>query len=263
MRAILILGRKGKPLLGHPIRLVNYPAGPLSLPSGDPSEAFFGQDSLGAGGEPWMACVGLNATFAMHAPSVPLSDLAEICAGVVPYRQGRGRPPQTAEVVATKPYTFCQPEIGTTPILRGRQVRRYMCKPAQEYAVLGKNLASVGRHKNPANGPRVFVRELCARDGCLVAAVAHVAAVPRYGLFSIELGAGKLGPHALAALLNSETAARYVRATCDGYFKESFNRIRGRDLKRLPIPLSLLAAGKYGAKLEAMKSFSFTLNGNL
>jgi hypothetical protein len=87
---------------------------------------------------------------------------------------------------------------------------------------------------------RVFVRELCGRNGALVASVAPRCAVPRYGVFAITPRNPGVDPHTLTAILNSRLMARYVRSNCDGVLKESFNRIRVGDLRRLPIPLALV-----------------------
>jgi hypothetical protein len=116
---------------------------------------------------------------------------------------------------------------------------------------LGRHLAFVGRNPETLNEPRIFVRELCGRDGSLVAAAAPIGSLPRYGVFAIVIRDMRLDLHALAVLLNSDIIARHIRASGNGVLKESFNRIRGDDLRQLPIPLAMLD-GIAGAQMALL-----------
>jgi hypothetical protein len=239
VRAILILGRKGQPEHSR-VFLVRYRIQPLSESTATPTFKTYPQSKLGQDGAPWLRCIATEPPLRISTPTVPLGSLTEITSGIVPYRRGSGRPKQSAELIAEKRYTFVDPHPGTMPVLRSRQVRRYQCLPAAEYVCLGDHLAYTGSHGRAMLGTRVYVRELCSRNGALVAAVAPPGTVPRYGIFTIRLVDSSLDPDVLTAILNSGLIARYVRSSCDGVLKESFNRIRIGDLRRLPVPVTLV-----------------------
>jgi predicted RNA methylase len=251
VRALLLLGRKSSPPPGALLTLAYHPAGQIGRPPDAVRVGSLPQGNLCRDGGAWLECVNPEQPFRTPAASTRLGDIGTVKSGIVPYSRGRGQPPQTAEAVASAPYTSTSPGAWTTPVLRSRQVRPFHCLPAVEHIELGPQLAHVGDHAVRTGRTRVYVREICARDGRLTAAVASVGTVPRYGLFSVEPGGDGPRPHVLAAILNSATAAHYVRSTCDGYFKESFNRIRAGDLRRLPIPRCLIS-GPVAARLERL-----------
>ena len=61
--------------------------------------------------------------------SKPLSEFCDVYNGVKPFEKGKGKPPQTAEIVKTKPYVFEgeKPLKGVwTPLLRGSLINKYV-----------------------------------------------------------------------------------------------------------------------------------------
>lgn len=239
VRTILILGRKLRPR-GAGVTFVRYRVQPLSEATSPPTFETYPQSTLGREGEPWLGCLATERPLRIAGRTVPLGSLAKISSGIVPYRKGRGLPKQTAETIAEKPYTSAEPCAGTVPLMRSRQVFRYRCAPPVEHIRLGEHLAHIGCHIEADSETRVYVRELCGRNGALVASVAPAGTVPRYGIFTIALTGNSLDAHAMAAILNSSSIAQYVSSSCDGVLKESFNRVRIGDLRRLPIPLALV-----------------------
>ena len=240
VRAVLVLGRKrGSRRGGRTTTLVSYALGRLDRPSDHPAISAVGRsEACPPGGASWSACLAEPTVFVPRPQHVALDRLGTVTSGIEPYRLGRGRPPQSPAVLKSRPFTFAEAAPGTTPVLRGRDVRRFLCHPPREFVRFGPHLARQGEHGETLQAPRVFVRELCGRGGALVAAPAAPGTAPRYGIFSIRLGA-QYSPLALCAVLNSAAAARHVRAHCEGLFKESFNRIRIGDLRGFPIPARL------------------------
>ena len=71
-----------------------------------------------------------KALFAkIKAVSLPLCEICQVYNGVKPFEKGKGRPPQTAETIKTKPYVvedLPKPEgEHWMPLLRGRLIQRY------------------------------------------------------------------------------------------------------------------------------------------
>lgn len=181
---------------------------------------------------PWMTVIHANPPFVPAAQTTRLGQIADVLLGVEPYRIGRGRPKQTQQVVARRPFTFDQFRNGTVPVARSRNIRRFSVGTTSEFIRFGPWLAARGRNLEISGKPRVFVRQICARDGSLVAAVAPYGMVARYGVFTVVCD--QISPDILCAILNSTVVARYVRFSCASYHKESFGRITIGDLRELP-----------------------------
>lgn len=232
VRSVIILGRKGRGL------------GELtSLAHVDSNRDFsvcrrtVRQSQLG-GREPWWPCIAVEPRPRYRVPMVPLGEIAEVRTGLVPYRRGDGRPPQSDETLRQRPFTFDRAVQRSVPVVASRGVATLVKAVPTEFVLPGPHLAFSGDHFENRNRPRIFLREICGRDGRLVCGIGPRGAVPRYGVFSIAHRPSD-GDFLLGAI-SCSVIARWVRTNCDGIFKESFNRIRVGDVRRLPIPQSLL-----------------------
>ncbi len=241
VRVVVVLGRKRGGIHSTKLATVfNFPLGQLNRASELPKITIMPREALSTGeGRPWLSCVTLGERFEPKSAIVALQDFAKVTSGIAPYCHGKGRPPQSTQVVARQPFTFTTAEQGATPVLRGRDVQPFHCRSPSEFILLGPHLAFECGHAQQLLKSRIFLREICSRNGALVASPAPAGAAPRYGLFCIALP-DNVSPLALCAILNSNAAARFVRTTCDGFFKESFNRIRIGDVRRFPVPERLL-----------------------
>jgi hypothetical protein len=187
-----------------------------------------------------MTVVQENPPFVPPVEATRLGQIADVLLGVEPYRVGRGRPKQTHRDVARRPFSFDRFRNGTVPVARSRNIRRFSVGGPSEFIRFGRWLAAPGRHLEFAARPRVFVRQICGRDGSLVAAVAPSGMVARYGVFTVVCD--QVSPDILCAILNSTVIARYVRFSCASCHKESFGRITIGDLRELPVPVALLSS---------------------
>src|SRR5208337_5638665 len=168
------------------ITIVRYPfARRLSDGSEPATGELDGRLIRALGPRPWFPVVRFEPPFFSSASTSPLGALAQVVLGIEPYRIGRGRPKQTGSVLAARPYTFAHARKGTTPVVCSKDTSRYWVGSASEHIRIGPWLASTGNHKQLALKPRVFVRQICGRDGSLVAAPAPKGAVARYGVFTI------------------------------------------------------------------------------
>ena len=189
-----------------------------------------------------------RATPAAHILGcLELSEVAFVTGGVRVYRCGRGVPPQTAEVVRDKRFTFSQPTPGTCPAICGRDVHAFRVGEPKQFIKLGKWLAEVGKNESLRGVPRIFLRELCRRDGAMTAAAARDGFVPLHGVLTIVPNFIDIG--VLACILNSTTAAEYVRHNTASFMKVDFQAITLGELRRMPIPHAAIKAehrGKLG-----------------
>jgi hypothetical protein len=253
MRTALILGKRRRDgERRSSTHLVKYDMTRLISDHSTPVTATISAELLdAAGGNAWLAAARADNVDTLPPTSCVLGDLGSVAIGLEPYRIGRGRPKQTLADLRNLPFTFSTADTGRVPILRGRDVRRYECCKAREYILVGPWLAAPDWTAERENGPRVFVREICARDGALVAAVPPDHVAPRRGILAVQCT--WIDPRILCAILNSSLAASYVRQHCAGFHKESFGRIFANDLRNFPIPLILRvdARSRTGRALSA------------
>jgi hypothetical protein len=240
IKSVMLLGRRHRSgMRRRGFEVVSYPITKrLSDPS-RPSTITTSQRMLQRlRALPWLAILRSDPPLTPRARTCPLGSVAHVTIGIKPYQVGRGNPKQTRRTLRDRPFTFPVPTSGASPIARSRDVRRFRLERVSEYTYIGEWLAASGRHLEFARRERVFVREICGRDGSLVAAIPRRRVVARYGLFTIAPTG--TSPEVVCALLNSSWAAGYVRSFCAGFHKESFGRVTASDLRNFPIPLALL-----------------------
>jgi TaqI-like C-terminal specificity domain/Eco57I restriction-modification methylase len=173
--------------------------------------------------------------------SIPLGRVADVLLGTQLYAVGRGRPPQTPWTVRRRPYTSTEPHPGFFPAVHGRDVRPFQVQRPRFFVRLGPWLANPGRHFGVMGSPRIFVRELCRRDGKLTAAVMNKRLLPVHGVHTIVPKG--VDPDILVAILNSTTVGQYVRTHSGSFAKVDFQRITIHELRDLPIPVAAILKG--------------------
>jgi hypothetical protein len=188
-------------------------------------------------GRPWWPEL-TNRARQPSRPTVRLGELATVHAGVQVYGVGRGRPNQTPAIVRQRPFTAQTPFRGSIPAIRGRDLRDFTVRDSTLFIRFGPWLARPGKHATLRRSTRVFVRELCRRDGKLVTAVANDAVVPLHGVLTLKPRG--IEPCALVAILNSGPVAKHVRTHAASFAKVDFQKITTTELRELPIPASAI-----------------------
>jgi hypothetical protein len=166
--------------------------------------------------------------------TLPLGDLAHILPGIQVYCRGKGLPRQTAEMVRRRSFTSGEPTAGALPAVSGRDVRAFEILEPREHVLFGPWLARPGTHARHLDSCRVFVRELCRRDGTLTAAIAPPGVLPLHGVLTV-IPTG-IDARLLVALLNSLAVAEYVRTHASSILKVDFQKITVGELRHMPIP---------------------------
>jgi hypothetical protein len=111
----------------------------------------------------------------------------------------------------------------------------------QQFIRFGKWLAWVGNHNSLRSSKRIFVRELCRRDGKLSAAVARDGFIPLRGVLTVV--PKMINIYALVGILNSAVAAEYVSKHTASFSKVDFQKIIVSELRQMPIPIAAVNPG--------------------
>lgn len=171
------------------------------------------------------------------AHDLRLRDVADAYRGVELYGVGRGRPRQTRRMKLERAFDSTTWVPGFVPALRGRDIRPFSVGQPSLFIDWGPWLARPGGLA-PGTDTRVYVRELCRRDGLLTAAVARGGQLALHGVHTIICS--RIDPYVLAAWLMSPFIATLTRATCAAFAKKDFQRITLAELKAFPIPAALV-----------------------
>ncbi len=193
-----------------------------------------------AGESSWWPLLNTNGALRFRAATLALEQVALVASGVQLYRTGYGIPPQTSDVVRNRSFTFTAPLRGTLPAIQGRDVRDFHVRDPRQFIKFGEWLAHVGDHELLRLSTRIFVRELCRRDGKLTASVARDGFVPLHGVLTVV--PKMIDAHALAGILNSAMAAKYVSGHTASFSKVDFQKITVSELRQMPIPIAALDA---------------------
>ncbi len=170
--------------------------------------------------------------------SVPLGQVAQVFYGVKVYEVGRGEPPQSASTISERRYECNPSSPDAVRAVRGREVREFHVLETDRHIRFGRWIANIGSSPQLAGQERIYLRELCRRDGKMTAAIVKDHSVPLAGVYAIK-------PHAvrapvLVAFLNSFCAAQVVRKSVACFAKVDFQKIVLAELREFPVPVALL-----------------------
>jgi hypothetical protein len=171
--------------------------------------------------------------------TVRLDQVASIMTGIRLYRSGCDLTPHEVQPPTKRAARGPGRAHDLVPIVRGRDIKPYrVSHPEMAISLLDTLLAEARRHTALRFQTRVYVRELCRRDGAVFASPSPRGTVPLHGVLTIVPCA--IGPAALAALLNSVFAARLVSAQCASFLKVDFQRVTAADLEGFPVHVALV-----------------------
>lgn len=240
VRGAVILGRKaGAGTRRARIAVTRYPPTPTLAEVGEAeSFAVSFRDLARLGRRAWTPVVNRNGWRWQSQGFPALGDVARTATGVKLYGVGKGHPAQTEEARERRSFDSDRPLPGMVPAVRGRDVRDFTVRRASKYVRLGPWLADMGRHDRWLSSQRVFVRELCRRDGKLNAGLAPKGVVPLHGVLTVL--PIRIDACVLIGILNSRLVAEYLRETACAFWKNDFQRVTLRELERLPVPAAAI-----------------------
>lgn len=241
VRGVVMIGRRLPSKASRRCRIVVYPLiKDLATVTPVRTSTVPGNLIRAAASESWWPLVAGTQPLPTVGPCIPLSKLSRIISGVKVYARGEGRPPQTATVVRQRWFDLQAADPKAQPAIRGRDIRDFYLERPARHIKLGEWLAHEGEHAALRGSTRIFVRELCRRDGKLTAAIAQNGMVPLHGVLTI-IPQG-IDPHILTAILNSQSFAYYVRGTTASFSKVDFQKITLGELQQMPIPAAVVEA---------------------
>ena len=239
VRGLILLGRAHTAAASAECRVMRYPLVKRLTDIGPATSFIIDYDELQQfGGKSWWPLLSEKETVELRAQTLPLELLADVASGVHLYRKGEGVPSQTADLVKRRPFTLTAPARGTVPAIQGRDVHEFQLGSPRQFIKFGKWLARIGRHETLRRSTRIFVRELCRRDGKMTAAIAVDGFIPLHGVLTVV--PKMIDPHVLVAILNSKVAAEYVSRHTASFSKVDFQKITVSELRQMPIPLAAL-----------------------
>ena len=192
------------------------------------------------GGQPWSPALIAAQSPSSGVRSVPLGDVADVLSGVNLARRERGMSGKQSVANRRRLLSVSGRRRGAVPAVKGSDVREFRVNKPSHYLRVEPPLQEIARHRSISRSERVYIRELCRRDGKLNAALAPPGTIPMAGVHTVV--PRDIDPLVLVAVMNSRVAAEYVRCHTASFTKVDFQKITVQELRQMPIPVAALNA---------------------
>jgi hypothetical protein len=166
----------------------------------------------------------------------PLSHIGEIFYGIKAYQVGKGKPPQTEDILERKPFTSFKKEDKTfLPFFDGKHVGRYeLLWQKNNWLKYGPWLAEP-RQPQKYEGEKILIRKIVGQT--LIATYIPETSYCNTLLFVLKIKRDvSLGYHCLLGILNSRFIGWYFRKKFQISADDTFPQIMIRDILQFPIP---------------------------
>jgi type I restriction-modification system DNA methylase subunit len=166
----------------------------------------------------------------------PLSHIGEIFYGIKAYQVGKGKPPQTKDILERKPFTSFKKEDNTfLPFFDGKHVGRYESLwERNNWLKYGPWLAEP-RQPQKYEGEKILIRKIVGQT--LIATYIPETSYCNTLLFVLRIKRDvNLGYHYLLGILNSKFIGWYFRKKFQISADDTFPQIMIRDILQFPIP---------------------------
>ena len=193
----------------------------------------------------------------IESNSFPLSEIAKVIAGMFPYGEGSGNPPQTREITENKAY-HSRGKIDNTyyPYLKGSSISRYNLKWNGVYISWGEWLAQPGKLED-FGGIHILlqaIRNLSLKRR-IIAHLVDGVYINHKNLHIIREFSNDYNPKFVLGILNSKLMNEYYRLTFYGTTYLKLNHIR-----KLPIrPASAEVQAAFAEKVDDMLALNAEL----
>ncbi|MEI6702653.1 MAG: TaqI-like C-terminal specificity domain-containing protein, partial [Deltaproteobacteria bacterium] len=168
--------------------------------------------------------------------SVLLGQITDVKAGVKMYEKGKGKPPQTEETIASRPYSITGdcPE-GWKPLYRGTDVTRYTLNLPSEFVHYGPWLAAP-RSCELFNSPKLLMRRTDDRLMCSIELMSAICVNSCHVIKQKPDLVPQFSYEFLMAVLNSRLTQYYFELTNPQMKGKVFAEIKVVYVENLPIP---------------------------
>ncbi len=166
-----------------------------------------------------------------------LDTLFDVMTGAKPYQVGKGIPPQTKEIVKSKPYTGnSKKDDSWIPYIRGRSIDRYTnkWKGKPEYIKYGEWLAEP-RSADVFKGEKIFVRQT---GDCLIATYdkGNVSNNTLHSIYPLKTN-NNVSLYYLLGLINSKLINWYYQIVNYLEMDKPMAEVKGTYIRELPIAI--------------------------
>jgi type I restriction-modification system DNA methylase subunit len=172
----------------------------------------------------------------IESENKPLSHIGEIFYGIKAYQVGKGKPPQTEDILERKPFTPFKKEDNTfLPFFDGKHVGRYeLLWEKNNWLKYGPWLAEP-RQPQKYEGEKILIRKIVSQT--LIATYIPETSYCNTLLFVLKIKRDvNLGYHCLLGILNSKFIGWYFRKKFQISADDTFPQIMIRDILQFPIP---------------------------
>ena len=165
----------------------------------------------------------------------PLSKMCDVFNGVKPFEEGKGNPPQTKEIMRTKPFVKEGEKPGKdwSPLLRGSLINKYINKWNDDYWILyGKWLAAPRNAKIFEGKGKIVIRQT---GDSLIATIMGSGFIARDNLHII-LPNGNAELEFILGLINSQLLD-YIYTYINPEKGEALAQVKKEHVEQLPVPI--------------------------
>jgi hypothetical protein len=172
----------------------------------------------------------------IQSENEPLSHIAEIFYGIKAYQVGKGKPPQTKDILERKPFTSFRKEDKTfLPFFDGKHVGRYeLLWDNNNWLKYGPWLAEP-RQPQKYDGKKILIRKIVGKT--LIATYVPETSYCNTLLFVLKIKSDvNFTYHYLLGILNSQFIGWLFRKKFQISADDTFPQIMIRDILQFPIP---------------------------
>jgi len=165
-----------------------------------------------------------------------LSHFAEMFYGIKAYQVGKGKPPQTKEILEVKPFTSSRKNDATfLPFFDGKHISRYELLWKQNNWLKYGNWLAEPRQPQKYEGEKILIRKIVGKT--LFATYIPETSYCNTLLFVLKIKSNiTLNYHYLLGILNSQFIGWYFRKKFQISADDTFPQIMIRDILQFPIP---------------------------
>jgi len=166
-----------------------------------------------------------------------LGDFAELFYGIKVYQVGKGKPPQTKNILKTKPYTSSQKiDDNWYPFFDGKDIARYELLWNENNWIFYSERLAEPRSPEKFEGEKLLIRKITGEK--LIATYVSSKSYCNTLLFVLKLlpTEAKISYKALLGVINSNFIAWYFRKKFQIIESDTFPQIMIRDILQFAIP---------------------------
>ena len=185
-----------------------------------------------------------------HVVSIAFSDVIHLCGdrtlgdffafkfGMKPYEEGKGKPPQTREMMRNKIYhSKVRESDGYERLLRAGNVKRYQLAWSGDWINYGQNLAAP-RQPEILRGPRILIQRIVSGDRLdgTCTEEQFICNTDVITLKPIEEAVDREANLFFLGILLSRTCAKFLRGQNVNLDRAAYPKINANTLEGFPVP---------------------------